>query len=307
MDIQKHKNTNQISAPELEKNSNNNLFLAKHITLDYYDCDDDIIFDPEALEKTLLESARAIWATIISSHFNKFEPQWVSWVVVLAESHITIHTWPEYGYAAIDMFTCGDMDMQKGIDLLSNAFKTNKVELVTDLKRGMASNLSSKNDNLNPAFNDRDSALDQDDWNFSKDKNNLVLDKKNNNWEEEFNNSQAWWIASSVDVFWCNPKLIRDAWAIREYVSELCNLIQMKTFWDTQIVHFWEDEKVAWYSMTQLIETSLISGHFANATNAAYLDIFSCKYYDPWTVADFTVRYFKWKYYKLNINIRDEK
>jgi S-adenosylmethionine decarboxylase len=65
--------------------------------------------------------------------------------------------------------------------------------------------------------------------------------------------------------------------------------------------------------MTQLIEISLISGHFANATNAtnatnaAFLDIFSCKYYNPQVVADFTVRYFKGKYYKLNINMRDDK
>jgi len=81
----------------------------------------------------------------------------------------------------------------------------------------------------------------------------------------------------------------------------------MKTFWDTNIVHFGEDEKVAWFSMTQLIETSLISGHFANKTNVAYIDIFSCKYYNPSIVANFTIDFFKWEYYKLNVNFRDDK
>ena len=81
----------------------------------------------------------------------------------------------------------------------------------------------------------------------------------------------------------------------------------MKRFGDTQVVDFWEDDRIAWFSMTQLIETSLISGHFANKTNVAYLDIFSCKYYDPSVMAKFTLRFFKWKFYKLNVNLRDEK
>ncbi len=269
---------------ELNKESNSSLFLARHLTLDYYDCDTEVLLDNKLLEQTLIDSAKAIWATIISSNFNTFEPQWVSWVVVLSESHFTIHTWPEHNYVAIDMFACWNMQFEKWIELLTKAFKSQKVELVTDLKRWLATNFW---DNI---------------WN-----NNVILSEEWNNWEENFEKNNSWWIASSVDVYWCNPDLIRDVDSIQKYVKELCNLIQMKTFWDTQIVHFWEDEKVAWYSMTQLIETSLVSGHFANATNNAYIDIFSCKYYDPKVVADFTVRYFKWKHYKLNINMRDEK
>lgn len=80
---------------------------------------------------------------------------------------------------------------------------------------------------------------------------------------------------------------------IREYVHQLCELIDMKRFGECQVVHFGEDEKVAGFSMVQLIETSLISGHFANATNSAYLDIFSCKSYDPAVVAEFTKNFFK--------------
>ena len=122
-----------------------------------------------------------------------------------------------------------------------------------------------------------------------------------------FENWDFWGIASSVDVYWCEPKLIRDAEYIKQYVRELCELIEMKRFWETQVVHFWEDEKVAWFSMTQLIETSLISWHFANDTNAAYMDIFSCKYYNPLVMADFTLKFFKWKSYKINVNFRDMK
>jgi len=66
----------------------------------------------------------------------------------------------------------------------------------------------------------------------------------------------------------------------------------MKRFGETQVVHFGEDEKVAGFSMVQLIETSLISAHFANLTNTVYLDVFSCKMYDPAAAAAFAQKFF---------------
>ena len=72
---------------------------------------------------------------------------------------------------------------------------------------------------------------------------------------------QVWGIASAIDIYNCNPDTIRDADAIRRFVVELCDLIEMRRFGETQVVHFGEDERVAGYSMVQLIETSLISGH----------------------------------------------
>jgi S-adenosylmethionine/arginine decarboxylase-like enzyme len=104
---------------------------------------------------------------------------------------------------------------------------------------------------------------------------------------------ESWGISCSVDVKNCNPDIIRDSASINEYVIQLCHLIDMKRFGECRVVHFGEDEKVAGYSMVQLIETSLISGHFANATNSAYIDVFSCKAYDPAIVAEFTKKYFQ--------------
>jgi S-adenosylmethionine/arginine decarboxylase-like enzyme len=114
----------------------------------------------------------------------------------------------------------------------------------------------------------------------------------------------AWGIASAIDIYECNPEKIRDAGVIRQFVTELCELIEMKRFGETQVVHFGEDERVAGYSMVQLIETSLISGHFANLTNAVYLDVFSCKAYDPEVVQAFAQRYFEGKSSNLNMTLR---
>lgn len=124
------------------------------------------------------------------------------------------------------------------------------------------------------------------------------------NIKKEFYNTNAWGLLTSVDLYGCNPKTIRDAAAIKRYVDELCELIEMKQFGETQIVNFGEDEKVTGFSIVQLIETSLISGHFANKTNNAYIDIFSCKYYEPSVVVEFTKEFFEAKDIKMHYILR---
>jgi S-adenosylmethionine/arginine decarboxylase-like enzyme len=114
----------------------------------------------------------------------------------------------------------------------------------------------------------------------------------------------VWGIASSIDIYDCDPTLIRDADVIRQFVVDLCDLIDMKRYKDTQVVHFGEDDRVAGFSMVQLIETSLISAHFANQTNATYLDVFSCKPYDPEAVRAFSQRYFRGARSVLQVNLR---
>jgi S-adenosylmethionine/arginine decarboxylase-like enzyme len=115
---------------------------------------------------------------------------------------------------------------------------------------------------------------------------------------------QVWGIASSIDIYDCDPLKIRDAEIIRCFVVELCDLIEMKRFGETQVVHFGEDERVAGYSMVQLIETSLISAHFANLTNTVYLDVFSCKPYDPEIVKAFAQSFFGGANSVLNVTLR---
>ena len=121
---------------------------------------------------------------------------------------------------------------------------------------------------------------------------------------EQAVSQSVWGIASSIDIYECAPDRIRSSEFIRKFVVDLCDLIEMKRFGDTQVVHFGEDEKVAGYSMVQLIETSLISAHFANLTNTTYLDVFSCKPYDPDTVREFAQEYFQGSSSVLNVALR---
>ena len=80
----------------------------RHLILDLYDCDPDILDDYEELQRLLEASLVMAKANILRIIGEKFKPQGVTLLALLAESHASVHTWPEIGYAAIDLYTCGD-------------------------------------------------------------------------------------------------------------------------------------------------------------------------------------------------------
>ena len=121
----------------------------------------------------------------------------------------------------------------------------------------------------------------------------------------EFKRRGSWGLCTSVDLRGCDPASIRDPEKIRRFVIELCDLIDMHRFGEPQIIHFGSNARVAGFSMTQLIETSLVSGHFANETNAAYLDIFSCKEYEPSKAAEFCRNFFEAQSATYRVLFRD--
>ncbi len=99
--------------------------LGRHILAEFYDCDTTAINDVRIVEETLLHAAVKAGATVIGSSFHLFEPHGVSGVVVISESHLAIHSWPEYAYAAVDIFTCGeDVDPMVAFEYLKVHFRT---------------------------------------------------------------------------------------------------------------------------------------------------------------------------------------
>ena len=82
--------------------------LGKHLLLELKDCDKEVLNDVGFLRDALLTAANEAGATVLGESFHQFNPHGISGVVIIAESHLLIHTWPEYGYAAADIFTCGN-------------------------------------------------------------------------------------------------------------------------------------------------------------------------------------------------------
>lgn len=110
-------------------------FLGTHVLLELYECSPNSLTEPADSERILLSAAAAMGATVIGAHFHTFSPHGVSGVVVIAESHLTIHTWPEHGYAAVDIFSCGDLNLDAGIDLICRSFAAKRTE-TTLVERG---------------------------------------------------------------------------------------------------------------------------------------------------------------------------
>jgi len=82
--------------------------LGRHLLVEFTGCDRAKLNDLNAIRTILMEAARKAGATVVNSTFHEYNPHGLSGVVVIAESHMSIHTWPEYGYAAVDFFTCGE-------------------------------------------------------------------------------------------------------------------------------------------------------------------------------------------------------
>ncbi|HZK12219.1 MAG TPA: adenosylmethionine decarboxylase [Atribacterota bacterium] len=112
-------------------------YLGNHLLIELYDCDTNSINDVIKIEKLLLKSVKISGATALNSTFHKFSPHGVSGIVVISESHFSIHTWPEYGYCALDIFTCGtEIKSEKALDFLKKELGVGSIS-VTEVKRGI--------------------------------------------------------------------------------------------------------------------------------------------------------------------------
>ncbi len=102
----------------------------RHLLVEYCGCDAGILNDPGRLEALMKRGVVAARATTLGAMFRRFAPQGVSGVVVLEESHFSIHTWPEYGYAAVDFYTCGDCVPEEAHQILREGLGASASEVM---------------------------------------------------------------------------------------------------------------------------------------------------------------------------------
>jgi len=113
--------------------------LGTHLLLELRDCNTQMLNDVKKTKESLVMAAKKAGATVLSAHFHEFVPHGVTGVVVIAESHLSIHTWPEYGYAAVDVFTCGDtLQPSVAAAFLIEKFQSKNPALI-EVKRGSLS------------------------------------------------------------------------------------------------------------------------------------------------------------------------
>lgn len=111
--------------------------LGRHLLADLFDCDPEVIDNLDLVKAAMIEAAKRAQATIVESLFHAFNPHGIAGVVVIAESHLAIHTWSEYRYAALDVFTCGDtLQPQVAVDYLVEELRADRASVV-ELRRGV--------------------------------------------------------------------------------------------------------------------------------------------------------------------------
>ena len=111
--------------------------LGRHCIIEYYGCPAAVLNDVGAIEEAMVGAARAMKATVVGHEFHHFSPHGVSGMVIISESHLSIHTWPEFGYAAVDVFTCGEViEPWRAHKLLCEALGAER-DSVMELRRGV--------------------------------------------------------------------------------------------------------------------------------------------------------------------------
>jgi S-adenosylmethionine decarboxylase len=118
--------------------------LGTHLLVELRDCNPEVLKDLHKVKGALVSAAKEAKATIVDVSFHEFNPFGISGMVVIAESHLSIHTWPEYAYAAVDIFTCGDIiKPEVAAHYLISRFESKNPSIV-ELKRGILSHTNEK-------------------------------------------------------------------------------------------------------------------------------------------------------------------
>ncbi len=254
--------------------------LGRQMTVEFYDCSAAVLADAGCMEKLFLEVARVSGAHVVNSNFHSFEPQGVSGVVVISESHFAVHAWPEHDYAAVDLFTCGSgVDFDLAVKSIGAGLKSGKWIISSLVNRGILHE-SGKLERLVPIVENNDS-------------NGLQL-----SWLERFNHSNARAISACIDIYSCcdfdfsSPEKCRDL------------AVRLATMLDTGENDFKIQKRGNNLDFVCNFANGRVSGFASAAEKNLYLDIFKDGFFDPRTLAETAMTAVKGTYYRMQVQVR---
>ncbi len=259
--------------------------LGKHLTAEFYDCSSEILADAHLMESIFIASAKASGATVLGSNFHDFKPQGVSGFVIIAESHFSVHAWPEYDYAAVDIFTCGEsIDFRIAVESLKSALKSESVIISGVMNRGIVGNNGVER--LVPVYVDKTQAY--------------ALA-----WQTRFNSVDAWGLQCSLDIHDCSESFMRDRHAVESGIYALCGELSLEYDGSVEIREFHNPDKGDGLLFhLPLAGGGRISGDIAWDTHSAYVDIFSTSFIEPRSAAEKALAAFHGRHYRMQVAVR---
>lgn len=246
--------------------------LGRHITVELSGCDPELIADSRSVERALLEAAKASGAHIIESSFHYFAPQGVSGFVIISESHFSIHTWPEYDYAAVDVFTCGEsISPFVGIEKLKKLLHAQDALISADMWRGTSFNYTAKVAEQNSSIS--------------------------NDLEKLFQSAQPYGISCSIDLSACSGE---DYGLSARCLKELASIMRCSA--DAPFVNEFEEGRITVLSVVNADSSVVIRRD--RASRSVHIDLFSRNYIDPRVCATSALSIFGAKSYKIHPALR---
>lgn len=257
--------------------------LGRQITVEYYDCSAEILADVHRMEEVFLHAASVSGAHVVNSNFHSFEPQGVSGVLVISESHFAVHAWPEHDYAAVDIFTCGSgVDFDVAVQALAAGMRSGQWIVSSMVNRGILHD-SGQLERLVPVVENGSSY-------------GLQL-----SWKERFDSSQARALSSCVDLYNCRniDFASEEEWKI--LVEKLVAKLEISGA-ETGKWHYsvkGSDDEF-FYSFFR----GRISGFIVPEKRSVYLNIFTDGFFDPRPLAEAAMEIAGGTYYRLQVQVR---
>jgi S-adenosylmethionine decarboxylase len=254
--------------------------LGRQMTVEFYDCAAEILSDAAAMERIFLEAAEVSGAHVVNSNFHSFEPQGVSGVVVISESHFAVHAWPEHDYAAVDLFTCGSrVDFDLAVQTLGKGMRSGQWIISSLANRGILHE-SGTFERLVPVVENK----------FSS---GMQL-----SWQERFEKTGARALSAAVDIYGTPLKEQGDEEYWRNFAEKLAEVLS--------------EPSVRWLWMPRrdeaefllLTDNGRISGYLVPARETLYLNIFTDGFFDPRHAAEFAMEMLNGSYYRMQVQIR---
>jgi S-adenosylmethionine decarboxylase len=256
--------------------------LGRQMTVEFYDCDHRVLDNPDLMEEIFVEAAKSAGATVITSNFHKFTPQGVSGVVIISESHFAVHAWPEYDYAAVDLFTCGEgVDFNRATAELEKGLRSGSWIISSLVSRGIVGNGGLER--LVPALESRDARVFQ------------------LSWQSRYEKSGANAISAAFDLYECAALNESDAASAAEsccgaLVAEF-DLMSAGSCECTAI----DDECVRF---SYPLENGMLSGFIYPERRTVYVDLFVRGFFDPRRAAECAMATLGGEYYRLQPHVR---
>ena len=257
------------------------LALGRDMTVEFYDCDPGILADVEQVKQVFLTAAERSGATVVDAVFHAFEPQGVSGVVVISESHFAVHAWPEHDYAAVDLFTCGDsVDFDRAIAEIRDGLHAGQWIVSSMMNRGIVGNNGVER--LVPVTEGRE-------FRYSL------------SWRTRFESTRAAAISACVDVYCCRSAVLDDAVGIEAFAMDFAaTLLPHQTPGRWRLDQFDEDRAAGLLPLSG----GFLAMRFDRRKRTAYLDVFSEEFFEPREIAEFAMIRLEGEYYRLQPHIR---